>query len=61
MKLYLEFYFYTYIVYISLFEISDCSAKCQGFPSLLNYSPYLASQMYVHVRCRFWFLMTVNF
>ena len=48
---YESFQNFLYILYISLFGISDLPTKIQEFPSLFNHSPYLEKEMSLFV---FW-------
>ena len=48
---YENFLTFLYILYISLFGISDLPTKIQEFPSLFNYSPYLEKKISLFV---FW-------
>ena len=48
---YENFQNFLYILYISLFGISDLPTKTQEFPSLFNHSPYLGKKISLFV---FW-------
>ena len=48
---YKNFQNFLYILYISLFGISDLPTKIQEFPSLFNHSPYLGKKISLFV---FW-------
>ena len=48
---YENFQNFLYILYISLFGISDLPTKIQEFPSLFNHSPYLEKEISLFV---FW-------